>query len=72
MRISISDEHGTFNCMLCNRRNEKTLDNFLDTNDLPQENNIVVAYGQKGEDIMFVKNLKILNQSVYMKLADLK
>jgi DNA polymerase-3 subunit alpha len=72
MRISISDEHGTFNCMLCNRRNEKTLDNFLDVSDLPQENNIVVAYGQKGEDIMFVKNLKILNQSVYMKLADLK
>ena len=72
MRISISDEHGTFNCMLCNRRNEKVLDQFLNDNELPKENNIVVAYGQKGEDIMFLKNIKILNQSVYMKLADLK
>lgn len=72
MRISISDEHGIFNCMLCNRRNEKTLDNFLNSNEMPKENNIVVAYGQKGEDIMFIKDLRILNQSVYMKLADVK
>lgn len=72
MRISMSDEHGIFNCMLCNRRDEKSLDNFLGANEMPKENNIVVAYGQKGEDIMFIKDLKILNQSVYMKLADLK
>ena len=72
MRLSISDEHGTFNCMLCNRRNQKTLDNFLQDNEMPKENNIVVAYGQKGEDIMFIQDLKILNQSVYMKLADVK
>jgi len=72
MRISISDEHGVFNCMLCNRRNQKSLDNFLHSNEMPKENNIVVAYGQKGEDIMFIQDLKILNQSVYMKLADVK
>tara|TARA_E500000081_G_scaffold155374_1_gene196013 strand:+ start:1273 stop:3828 length:2556 start_codon:yes stop_codon:yes gene_type:complete len=72
MRISISDEHGIFNCMLCNRRNQKSLDNFLNTNEMPKENNIVVAYGQKGEDIMFIQDLKVLNQSVYMKLADIK
>ena len=39
---------------------------------MPKENNIVVAYGQKGEDIMFIQDLKVLNQSVYMKLADVK
>lgn len=72
MRISISDEHGVFNCMLCNRKTQKSLDNFLNINEMPKENNIVVAYGQKGEDIMFIQDLKVLNQSVYMKLGDVK
>jgi len=72
MKVEIADENGIFQCMLCNNRRSKSLDEFLESNEVPQKNSIVAAYGSKGDETFFIRNLKIMNESIYMKLADLK
>ena len=72
MKIEIADERGVFQCMLCNSRRGNRLDEFLEDNDVPDKNSIVIAYGSKGEDAFFLEDMKIMDEQIYMKLADLK
>ena len=72
MKMEIADESGLLSCMLCNGRRGAKLDEFLDSNPPPEKNSIVVAYGSKGDDIFFLENIRVLNENIYMKLADIK
>jgi DNA polymerase-3 subunit alpha len=72
MKVEVEEETGVFHCMLCNSRRGKKLDNFLDTSRAPEKNNIVIAYGSKGDETFFLEGIKILDEKIYMKLADLK
>jgi len=72
MKIEIADERGVFQCMLCNSRRGNRLDEFLQDNEVPDKNSIVIAYGSKGEDAFFLEDMKIMDEQIYMKLADLK
>jgi DNA polymerase-3 subunit alpha len=72
MKIEIADERGVFQCMLCNSRRGNRLDEFLQSNEVPSKNSIVIAYGSKGEDAFFLEDMKIMDEQIYMKLADLK
>ena len=72
MKVEIADENGIFQCMLCNNRRSKSLDEFLEHNKVPEKNSIVAAYGSKGDETFFIRNLKIMDESIYMKLADVK
>lgn len=72
MKIEIADERGVFQCMLCNSRRGNRLDEFLQRNEVPTKNSIVIAYGSKGEDAFFLEDMKIMDEQIYMKLADLK
>ena len=72
MKLEISDEFGSLHCMLCNNSKESKLDEFLSTNQAPEKNSIIVTYGSKADDIFFVNNINVLNENIYMKLADLK
>ena len=72
MKLEIADEFGSLNCMLCNNSKENKLDEFLNINEAPEKNSIIVTYGSKADDIFFVNNINVLKENIYMKLADLK
>ena len=38
----------------------------------PSKNNIVILYGSKGDDILFLDNLKIMDEKIYMKLSEVR
>lgn len=72
MKVEIADEGGVFQCMLCNNRRSNSLDEFLENNAMPEKNSIVAAYGSKGDETFFIRNLKVMSETIYMKLADVK
>jgi hypothetical protein len=72
MKVEIADEGGVFQCMLCNNRRSNSLDEFLENNSMPEKNSIVAAYGSKGDETFFIRNLKVMSETIYMKLADVK
>jgi hypothetical protein len=38
----------------------------------PKEDEIVIVYGNKSEDSIFLNTLSILNEKIYTKLSDLE
>lgn len=72
MKVEIADENGIFQCMLCNSRRGNSLDEFLENNSIPEKNSIVAAFGSKGDETFFIRNLKVMSETIYMKLADVK
>jgi hypothetical protein len=38
----------------------------------PQEDDIVILYGNKSDDSIFLDSLSILNEKIYTKLSDLQ
>jgi hypothetical protein len=41
-------------------------------NKLPKEESIVIVTGRKGEDILFIDKMSILDEKIYMKLSEIK
>ena len=69
--MTIGDEFGRYDVLLLDGR-DKNLSKFLNKNNLPEKNNIIVLLGKKGEDIMFLDEASIIDEKIYMKLSDLK
>ena len=81
MKLMLSDEKGVVPCMMTNRRvrgpqgwrADNKLDQFIAENGgVPNKGNIVVAVGQKGDDILFLDRVSVMDRIIYMKLGDLK
>ena len=73
MRVEIQDDFGKMNFMLANNRRSATLDNYLNNGGKkPKEDQIVFAYGSKGEDIIFGEKITILDEKIYTKLSEVK
>ena len=71
--MSLSDEHGNFDAMLIDNRRFRRFSNYVTSGKAwPEKENIVVLSGSKGEDILFVDDMDIIDQKIYMKLSDLK
>jgi len=71
MRLSISDEYGRYNGIMVDGRDKK-LSKFKMKSDLPEKNNIIILFGTKGDDVLFVDDLSIVDEKIYMKLSDLR
>ena len=72
-KMSLSDEHGNFDAMLIDNRRFRRFSNYVTSGKAwPEKENIVVLSGSKGEDILFVDDMDIIDQKIYMKLSDLK
>ena len=68
-RISLVDETGKLNCMFF----EPKLDKFLAENDPPKKESIVIITGTKADgNSVFVNEINVLNDRIYMKLSELK
>jgi DNA polymerase-3 subunit alpha len=73
IKLTITDERGRYDAMLLNSRRGKKYDRYIEKgNDVPKKNNIVIMYGSKGEDILFLDNLKIMDEKIYMKLSEIR
>ena len=72
LKLIISDEFGRYNGIMVDGR-QKNLQKYLNKgNRIPEKNNIVIAYGSKGEDVLFIDSLSIVDERIYMKLSDLR
>ena len=73
MKLSISDEFGKYDAMLLNSRRGNYYDRYFESkNKTPSKKSIIVAYGRKGEDIVFLDSLNIMDEKIYMKMSDVK
>jgi len=74
MKLSIADESGKYDAMLLNSRRGNYYDRYFDneSNKTPSKKNIVVAYGRKSEDIIFLDSVKIMDEKIYMKMSEVK
>ena len=73
IKITVADEVGRYDAMLLNSRRGQNYDKYIDAgNQVPKKNNIVILYGTKGEDILFLRNLKIMDEKIYMKLSEIR
>jgi len=73
IKVLLSDELGSFQGIMVDSSRKKTCSNYIeDGHDIPVKDNIVVIVGRKGDDIIFVDDMSIMDQKIYMKLADLK
>mgnify|MGYP001329421203 FL=1 len=53
-------------------RNDR-LDNYLKENEkLPEKGNIVMIRATKGDDVLFIEEMRTLDKQIYMKLSDVK
>ncbi len=73
IKLELEDEFGTVNAILCDSAREKKCSNYLETHSVPKENSIVTVYGEKTRDgdAIFVNNMKVVDEMIYMNLRDL-
>lgn len=72
-KLEISDENGKVKAMLLDSAQKARLTEYLDNgNKLPKEENIVIITGRKGDDILFIDKMAILDEKIYMKLSEIK
>ena len=74
IKLELEDEYGSVNGIMCDTAREKKCSNYLDSNPVPKEGNIVTVYGEKTRegDAIFINNMKVLDEMIYMNLRDLK
>lgn len=73
IKLQIADENGRYNAMLLNSRRGNFYDRFFENNaKAPSKKNIVVAYGRKAEDILFLDSIKVMDEKIYMKMSEVK
>jgi DNA polymerase-3 subunit alpha len=73
IKILLSDEMGTIPGIMVDTRRQMTCTEYIESGaKIPEKDNIVVLVGRKGDDILFVDSLSIVDEKICMKLADLK
>ena len=72
-KMVISDEYGSFDAMLIDNRRFPRYSDYESSGKVwPEKDNIIVMTGSKGEDILFMDDMDIVDHKIYMKLSDLK
>ena len=74
IKLELEDEFGTIDAILCDSAREKKCTNYLKDNTVPKEGNIITVHGDKTQDgdAIFVNNMKVVDEIIYMNLKDLK
>jgi DNA polymerase-3 subunit alpha len=72
LKVSLQDELGSVNAMLMDGREEKMTNYFENGGIIPKKDSIAVLVGRKSNDTMFLDNIFILDEKIYMKLSELK
>lgn len=73
LKLTLSDEVGSMQAIIGDWGNRKKLTNYLNKgNVMPEKGNIASILGSKGDDILFMDDINILDKKIYMKLSELK
>jgi len=80
IKFTFSDETATVDGILLNGRSmangrlvqRNRVDDFLKTNTIPKKESIVIFSARKGDEILFIDNISIVSEQIYMKLGDIK
>ena len=73
LKLTLSDEVGSMQAIIGDWGNRQKLTNYLNKgNAMPEKGNIVSVLGSKGDDILFMDDINILDKKIYMKLSELK
>lgn len=72
LKVSLQDELGSLNAMLMDGRDLKMTNYFDNGGVVPKKDSVVVLTGRKANDTMFLDNIFILDEKIYMKLSELK
>lgn len=70
-KMDISDETGSYSALFVDGR-DKRLSKYKRKSVLPEKGSIVVMLATKSDEVVFVENLSMLDEKIYMKLSDLK
>jgi len=72
-KFQVSDESGRTSALFMDSPRVKRLTNYIEKgNKIPQKEDIIVFTGKKGDDIVWVDNINILENKIYMKLSDVQ
>jgi DNA-directed DNA polymerase III PolC len=73
LKLDIKDHTGVLCCLAFNSKGGDTIDEIEENNGrLPKEKDIVIGYGKKMSDAVFLSRLKIEDHSVVKKISELK
>ena len=71
--VKISDEYGQMTCRLTDGgRDDKFTQYYEGGGKTPKEDDIVVIYGSKADDSIFLNGLTILTEKIYTKLSQIE
>jgi DNA polymerase-3 subunit alpha len=72
-RIALKDEFGTVMGLFMDGGKKARLSEYLEDGlKIPEKENIVVFTGRKGDDVLWIENIAILDDKIYMKLSDVE
>ena len=71
--VKISDEYGQMTCRLTDGgRDDKFTQYYEGGGKTPKEDDIVIIYGSKADDSIFLNGLTILTEKIYTKLSQIE
>ena len=72
-RFQLKDEVGCISAMFLDGGKHQRLTEYLEDGlKIPEKESIVVFTGRKGDDILWIENIGILDDKIYMKLSDVE
>ena len=72
-RFQLKDEVGCISAMFLDGGKKQRLTEYLEDGlKIPDKENIVIFSGRKGDDVLWIENIGILDDKIYMKLSDVE
>jgi DNA polymerase-3 subunit alpha len=72
-RLELQDDLGAVCGLFMDGSQKERLTEYLNSGKkLPSKDDIIIIEGSKGDDIVFIDKINILNDKIYMKLSELK
>lgn len=72
-RFQLKDEVGSVSAMFLDGGKHQRLTEYLEDGlKIPEKESIVVFTGRKGDDVLWIENIGILDDKIYMKLSDIE
>lgn len=72
-RFQLKDEVGSISAMFLDGGKHQRLTEYLEDGlKIPDKESIVVFTGRKGDDVLWIESIGILDEKIYMKLSDIE
>lgn len=72
-RFQLKDEVGRISAMFLDGGQKEKLTEYIeDGKEMPKKDDIVIFTGRRGDDILWIDDIGVLNDKIYMKLSDVE